>query len=59
MLGGRAGVGKTSVANEMSALLRAADLAHCHIEGDVLDAAYPNRTTTRTARASLSATSVT
>lgn len=41
LLGGRAGVGKTSVANGMSALPRAADVAHCHIEGDVLDAAYP------------------
>lgn len=41
LLGGRAGVGKTSVAYEMSALLRAAGVAHCHIEGDVLDAAYP------------------
>lgn len=41
LLGGRAGVGKTSVAYEVSALLRAADVAHCHIEGDVLDAAYP------------------
>lgn len=41
LLGGRAGVGKTPVAYEMSALLRAAGIAHCHIEGDALDAAYP------------------
>jgi hypothetical protein len=44
LLGGRAGVGKTSVAYEVSALLRAAGVAHCHIEGDVLDAAYPKPT---------------
>jgi len=41
LLGGRAGVGKTSVAYEVSAVLRGAGVAHCHIEGDVLDAAYP------------------
>ncbi len=41
LLGGRAGVGKTSVAAEVSLLLREAGVTHCHIEGDVLDAAYP------------------
>ncbi len=44
LLGGRAGVGKTSIAYVMSALLRAAGVAHCHIEGDVLDAVYPKPT---------------
>jgi len=41
LLGGRAGVGKTSVAAEVSLLLREAGVTHCHIEGDVLDAAHP------------------
>ena len=41
LLGGRAGVGKTSVAAEVSLLLREAGVTHCHIEGDVLDAAQP------------------
>lgn len=41
LVAARAGVGKTSVAYGVSAILREAGVAHCHIEGDVLDAAYP------------------
>ncbi|MGY2895927.1 hypothetical protein [Deinococcus sp. UYEF24] len=40
-LGGRAGVGKTSVAMEIHHLLTAADIRHCVIEGDTLDQAHP------------------
>ncbi|HVI38514.1 MAG TPA: hypothetical protein VM684_19910 [Gaiellales bacterium] len=38
---GPAGVGKTSVANEVSAQLRAADIAHAVIDTDALDDVYP------------------
>ncbi|GAB7190740.1 hypothetical protein NUM3379_14470 [Kineococcus sp. NUM-3379] len=41
LVGGRAGVGKTSTAYEVSARLRALGVAHCHVEGDNLDAAHP------------------
>ena len=41
LIGGRAGVGKTSVAHEVSAQLQTLGVAHCHVEGDNLDAAYP------------------
>jgi hypothetical protein len=41
LIGGRAGVGKSSVANEMHAQLFAAGVWHCLIEGDNLDLAYP------------------
>jgi hypothetical protein len=40
-IGGRSGAGKTSVAYEVSRLLAEAKVAHAHIEGDNLDAAYP------------------
>ncbi|WP_430592078.1 AAA family ATPase [Humidisolicoccus flavus] len=40
-IGGRSGVGKTSVAAEASNILRSADIAHAVIEGDNLDQAYP------------------
>ncbi|WP_407572801.1 adenylyl-sulfate kinase [Deinococcus altitudinis] len=40
-LGGRSGVGKTSVAMELHHLLSAADVQHSVIEGDTLDLAYP------------------
>jgi hypothetical protein len=40
-LGGRSGVGKTSVANEIHAQLSAAGVRHCLIEGDNLDLAFP------------------
>jgi MinD superfamily P-loop ATPase len=41
LLGGRAGVGKTTVGYAVSARLRQMAVAHCHVEGDNLDAAYP------------------
>jgi len=41
LIGGRSGVGKTTVAWEISAQLQAASVAHCFIEGDFLDQAYP------------------
>ena len=41
LLGGRSGSGKTTVAHEVSAQLQALGVAHCHVEGDNLDAAYP------------------
>jgi predicted ABC-type ATPase len=41
LLGGRSGSGKTTVAHEVSARLRKLGVAHCHVEGDNLDAAYP------------------
>lgn len=41
LIGGRSGVGKTSVAAEVSQLLQAAGVAHCLIDGDNLDAAHP------------------
>lgn len=40
-IGGRAGVGKTSVAFELHEHLYAAQIEHCVIEGDNLDLAYP------------------
>jgi hypothetical protein len=41
LIGGRAGVGKSSVGNEIHEQLSAAGLWHCLIEGDNLDMAYP------------------
>ncbi|QFZ19994.1 nucleoside/nucleotide kinase family protein [Saccharothrix syringae] len=41
LIGGGAGVGKTSVGWEVSALLRAAGTAHCFVEGDFLDQVHP------------------
>lgn len=41
LIGGRAGVGKTSVALEVSALLRAAEVPHCVLEGDYLGQVHP------------------
>ncbi|GAA1524067.1 ATPase [Dactylosporangium maewongense] len=40
-LGGRSGVGKSSVAAELHAQLSAAGVRHCVVEGDNLDLAYP------------------
>ncbi len=40
-IGGRSGVGKTTVAAEMHAQLIALSVQHCWIEGDNLDMAYP------------------
>ncbi|MFI6967279.1 hypothetical protein [Streptomyces sp. NPDC050255] len=44
LIGGRAGVGKTTVGWEISAQLQALRIAHCLIEGDNLDQAFPART---------------
>lgn len=41
LIGGAAGVGKSSVGWEVSALLTRASVAHWHLEGDVLDSAWP------------------
>lgn len=41
VLGGRSGVGKSTVALEVSRILAAADVAHALIEGDALDQAHP------------------
>lgn len=41
LIGGRAGVGKSTVGWEISAQLQAAHIAHCFIEGDNLDQAFP------------------
>jgi adenylylsulfate kinase-like enzyme len=40
-VGGRSGVGKSSVGFEIHAQLAAAGLRHCLIEGDNLDMAHP------------------
>lgn len=41
-IGGRSGVGKTAVGNEIHAQLSAAGVRHCLIDGDFLDMAYPS-----------------
>jgi hypothetical protein len=41
LIGGRSGVGKSTVAWEVSAQLQDCSVAHCLIEGDFLDQAYP------------------
>lgn len=41
LIGGRSGVGKSSVGWEVAAQLRAADVGHAYIEGDVLDTVHP------------------
>ncbi|MFF8973604.1 AAA family ATPase [Streptomyces sp. NPDC014995] len=41
LIGGRAGVGKTTVGWEISAQLQALRIAHCLVEGDNLDQAFP------------------
>ncbi|MFM9921222.1 ATP-binding cassette domain-containing protein [Lacisediminihabitans sp. H27-G8] len=40
-IGGRSGVGKTTVAAEISSLFAVEDIAHALIEGDNLDQAHP------------------
>jgi hypothetical protein len=40
-IGGRSGVGKSSVGNEIHVQLSAASIRHCLIEGDNLDLAFP------------------
>ncbi|GAA2251280.1 hypothetical protein GCM10010415_08610 [Streptomyces atrovirens] len=41
LIGGRAGVGKTTVAWEVSALLRAAEVSHAIVEGDFMGQVHP------------------
>ncbi|MFI9624787.1 hypothetical protein [Streptomyces sp. NPDC052042] len=41
LIGGRAGVGKSTVAWEVSALLRAAEVAHAVLEGDLMGQVHP------------------
>ena len=41
LIGGRAGAGKSSVGWEVSAALQAGSVAHCFVEGDTLDQAFP------------------
>ena len=41
LLAGRSGSGKTSVSFEVSDQLQKADVAHCLVDGDNLDTAYP------------------
>lgn len=41
LVGGGAGVGKTSVAWEVSVLLQRRGTAHCFVEGDFLDQVHP------------------
>lgn len=41
LIGGGAGVGKTTVAWEVSAVLQARETAHCLIEGDYMDQIHP------------------
>ncbi|MFE6775160.1 hypothetical protein [Streptomyces sp. NPDC057702] len=41
LIGGRSGVGKSTVTWEVSARLRAAGTAHCVIEGDLMDQVHP------------------
>ena len=42
LIGGRAGVGKSTVGHEIHVQLGAADVQHCLIEGDNLDMAHPS-----------------
>lgn len=44
LIGGAAGVGKSSVGWEVSGQLSRLAVAHWHLEGDVLDAAWPRPT---------------
>lgn len=44
LIGGAAGVGKSSVGWEVSVQLSRSAVAHWHLEGDVLDAAWPRPT---------------
>lgn len=41
-LGGRSGVGKSSIAFELHAQLTTLEIKHCVIEGDTLDLAFPH-----------------
>jgi deoxyadenosine/deoxycytidine kinase len=54
-IGGRSGVGKTSLANEIHGQLSVADVRHCVIDGDFLDLAYPDPSDQRLAERNLAA----
>jgi predicted kinase len=54
-LGGRSGVGKSSVAFELHAQLAALKVKHCVIEGDSLDLAFPHPWEHRLAERNLAA----
>jgi len=54
-LGGRSGVGKSSVGNEIHAQLSAAGIQHCLIEGDNLGLAFPSPHEHRLAEQNLAA----
>lgn len=41
LIGGRSGSGKSSLGFEVSSQLQSASVAHCFIEGDFLDQAFP------------------
>ncbi|MFJ4923950.1 hypothetical protein [Streptomyces sp. NPDC088725] len=41
VIGGRSGVGKSTVAWEVSALLQGEGIAHCFVEGDFMDQIHP------------------
>jgi len=41
LIGGRSGVGKTTIGWEVSVQFQARSVAHCLVEGDFLDQAYP------------------
>lgn len=41
LIGGRAGVGKSTAGLEVSARLQSAQIAHAHVEGDNLDQIFP------------------
>jgi hypothetical protein len=43
VIGGRSGVGKSSVGFEIAAQLEAADVPHAYLEGDCMDWVYPQR----------------
>ena len=41
LVGGRSGVGKSSVGDEVATLLSAAGVSHCLLDGDAMDASWP------------------
>lgn len=41
LIGGRPGVGRSAVGQEVAVLLREADVAHAVIEGDLIDQVHP------------------
>ena len=43
VIGGRSGVGKSSVGFEIAAQLESADIAHAYLEGDCMDWVYPKK----------------